>query len=234
SKESAHDYRYFPEPDIPKMKISEIPEFSHEILSRDMLELPWKKRERFVKDYGATAKEAEMFIDNSALAKYFEEIINAKKDTVGLEEYTRIAINYLLTDYLGVLKKKSLTSKSNISESQKLDLNIPPASWAELISMIMNGELSSRGAKDIIVYLVDKPTEIPRDLAVKHALIQQNDPEALKKTIRGVIEANTIVVNEYKSGKQASMQYLIGQAMKVTKGSANPTLIKEILVELIG
>ena len=175
-----------------------------------------------------------MFIDNSALAKYFEEIINAKKDTVGLEEYTRIAINYLLTDYLGVLKKKSLTSKSNISESQKLDLNIPPASWAELISMIMNGELSSRGAKDIIVYLVDKPTEIPRDLAVKHALIQQNDPEALKKTIRGVIEANTIVVNEYKSGKQASMQYLIGQAMKVTKGSANPTLIKEILVELIG
>ena len=234
SKESAHDYRYFPEPDIPKMKISEIPEFSHEILSRDMLELPWKKRERFIKDYGATAKEAEMFIDNSALAKYFEEIINAKKDTVGLKEYTRIAINYLLTDYLGVLKKKSLTSKSNISESQKLDLNIPPASWAELISMIMNGELSSRGAKDIIVYLVDKPTEIPRDLAVKHALIQQNDPEALKKTIRGVIEANTIVVNEYKSGKQASMQYLIGQAMKVTKGSANPTLIKEILVELIG
>ena len=227
SKESAHDYRYFPEPDIPKMKISEIPEFSREILSRGMPELPWIRRERFINDFGATSKEAEMFVEDSALASYFEKIIKAKKDSkIGLKEYARLAMNYLLTDYFGGLKKKGRMCHI-------LTL-IPPASWADLISMIMNGELSSRGAKDMITYLIDEPQGAPRDLAVKHALIQQNDPEALKKTIKEVIESNKVVVSEYKSGKQSSLQYLIGQAMKATGGSANPSLIKEILLELMG
>jgi len=233
SKESAHDYRYFPEPDIPKMKISEMPEFGNDKLRCELPELPWVKRDRFMNDYGATNKEAEVFVENSRLAKYFDDIINSKKDAkIEIKNYARIAMNYLLSDYLGSIKKKITSAKSDSDEYTRHQ--IPPISWAELIGMISNGELSSRGAKDIISMLIDSPNESIRPFATSRGLIQKNDREGLKKAIQDIIDAYSAVVNEYRSGKIASLQFLIGQTMKATKGSANPALIKEILTEILG
>lgn len=234
SKESAHDYRYFPEPDIPKMKISEIPEFSREILARDIPELPWQRRERFVNIFGVTVKEAEMFVDNSVLAEYFEEIIKSKTDLkIEMKEYARVAMNYLLTDYLGMIKK--LDHQDDTDENIGVILKrISPTSWSELIAMIINGELSSRGAKDTLANMIKEPKKSPREIAEKHSLLQQNDLVALEKAIKVVIDANPSIISEYRAGKIASLQYLIGQVMKATNGSANPELIKNILVESIG
>ncbi|MBU6427173.1 Asp-tRNA(Asn)/Glu-tRNA(Gln) amidotransferase subunit GatB [Patescibacteria group bacterium] len=242
SKESAHDYRYFPEPDIPKMMISEIPEFSHESLSKNLPELPWDLRDRSKRDYGATDKEAEMFVEDRMLADYFEEIVKAGKGfKVDDKKFVRLALNYLLTDYLGALKKKNSVAVSGACQSvagdndsaAKFSQQIPPKHWAELIGMIINGELSSRGAKDTLAEMIEKSTESPRKIAETRGLLQQNDAEALEKTVRTVLDANKSVVEEFKAGKKASLQYLIGQVMKETRGSANPAAIPAVIEKLI-
>jgi aspartyl-tRNA(Asn)/glutamyl-tRNA(Gln) amidotransferase subunit B len=133
SKESSHDYRYFPDPDIPKLKISEVEEFSSDILVREISELPWTKRERYRNDFGMTEKEVAVFVESPALSDYFEKIISSFS---GNPKRVRLATNYLLTDYLGSLKKMSGGSREGMPEK------IPPGHWSELIEMIDTGDLS--------------------------------------------------------------------------------------------
>ncbi len=97
--------------------------------------------------------------------------------------------------------------------------------------MIINNELSARGAKDTLPVMIAEPSKSPRDIAKAQGLLQQNDLEALRKAVERVMEANKSVVEEYKTGKTASLQYLIGHVMKETRGTANPGIIKEILLE---
>ncbi len=242
SKESSHDYRYFPEPDIPKLKISEIPEFSHDILSKELTDssdqalLPWVRRERFKNDYGATDKEAEVFVDDfdGMLTKYFETIVAklSNKDTKNV----RLVLNYLLTDYLGLLKKTH-----GLDWSDKLN-SIKPEHFAELIDMISAGDISSSGAKKILALQLTEVSEnkesslsqSPKILAKKHDLIQKSNAADLEPAIDKVIADNAAVVAEYRAGKVTSIQFLIGQAMKATKGAANPAVIKELLTKKLG
>lgn len=226
SKESSHDYRYFPDPDIPKLKISEIPEFAHDVLKNELVELPWIRRERFKKDFGATDKEAEVFVDDydGMLTKYFEAIIAklSNKD----EKNTRLVLNYLLTDYLGLLKKNGSDLET-----------IKPAYFAELIDMISKGDVSSSGAKKILSLMTTDATSkdvSPKTLADKNGLIQKSDAASIEPAIDKVITDNATVVAEYKAGKTTSIQFLIGQAMKATKGAANPAVIKELLIKKLG
>jgi aspartyl-tRNA(Asn)/glutamyl-tRNA(Gln) amidotransferase subunit B len=217
SKESSHDYRYFPDPDIPKMKISEIPEFSAAALSKSLPELPWAKRERYKKDYGMTDKEVAVFVESPLAADYFEAVIKAFNGDL---KKIRLAINYILNDYLG-------PAQINIEL-------IPHAFFSELIAMIADSEISSRGAKDLIGLLVKDNSMSPRKLAEKNGLLQKSDASDIEPIIEKVIADNTKVVAEYKTGKTASLQFLIGQAMKAAKGAANPTVIKELLMKKLG
>ncbi len=230
SKESSHDYRYFPEPDIPKLKISEIPEFSKDALAKELVELPWVRRERFKKDFAATDKEAEMFVDDDkgVLTEYFDTIISklSKKD----EKSVRLVINYLLTDYAGLLKK-GLVAGTNWLEQIN---TIKPEYFAELIEMISKGDISSSGAKKLLTLLLTEKNSSPKTLADKHELIQKSDIASLEPAIDKVIADNAPVIAEYKAGKTTSLQFLIGQAMKATKGAANPAVIKELLVKKLG
>ena len=223
SKESSHDYRYFPDPDIPKMKISEIQEFSVESLRKTLPELPWIRRERFLKDYGLTEKEVAIFIESPEIASYFLSITQPFGTD---QKKIRLAVNYLLTDYLGLLKKKA-------SEKYESLLNtITPGSFTELITMIASGEISSRGAKELMTIMVaDSQTVSPHELAQKHDLLQQSSATDLGPTIDKVFADNATVVAEYKSGKIASLQFLIGQAMKATKGAGNPEIVRKLLLE---
>jgi len=226
SKESSHDYRYFPDPDIPKMKLSEIPEFGLEKLRAELPELPWVKRDRYKKDYGMTDKEVAVFIESVDLDKYFESIVS---DFAGDAKKAKLATNYLLTDYLGLLKLDA--SSFNITSSPS------PASFAELISMIAAGEISSRGAKDTLALLVKETLEkgvkadSAKAIAEKAGLLQKSNTADIAPIIEKIIADNTSVVAEYKAGKATSLQFLIGQAMKATKGSANPEVVKKILLE---
>ena len=223
SKESSHDYRYFPDPDIPKLKISEIPEFDVTKLRAELPELPWMRRDRYQKDYGMTAKEVAVLVENPTIAGYFESVISAYPAD---KKRIKLTVNYLLTDYLGLLNAQ----KKGFSAEQA----IRPAGFAELMSMTAAAEVSSTGAKKLLAELMDSPASSPNELAAKLGLIQTSDASAIGPAIDGVLAANQKAVDEYKAGKAASLQFLIGQSMKVTKGAANPEIIKKLLLEKLG
>ncbi|MDE2038198.1 MAG: Asp-tRNA(Asn)/Glu-tRNA(Gln) amidotransferase subunit GatB [Patescibacteria group bacterium] len=226
SKESSHDYRYFPDPDIPKMKLSEMPGLSGPAIAAALPELPWAKRERLARDYAMTEKEAAVFVDDdkNVLAPYLEAVAAAlpKRSPSSV----RLAINYFLTDYLGLLKKAL-----GAAWMPSLRTAVAPGPFAELIGMIDAGEVNSRAAKDILALMVAEPGAAPRALAEKHGLLQKSDAASLEPAIDKVISENAKAVSEYKAGKAASLQFLIGMAMKATKGAGNPAAVKDMLVK---
>ncbi len=224
SKESSHDYRYFPDPDIPKLKISEVKEFDRSILEKELPELPWIKRARLQKDFAMTDKEVAMFIDSNKITEYYESVVSGYKNDSKL---TKLTTNYLLSDYIGLLKKDNADIESTIE-------TIPSTSFAELIGMVGVGDLSSRGAKDLIALLIKEPKASPKTLAEKNNLIQKSSTADIEPIIDSIITENASIVAEYKAGKIASLQFLIGQAMKKTAGSANPGVVREILIKKLG
>jgi aspartyl-tRNA(Asn)/glutamyl-tRNA(Gln) amidotransferase subunit B len=215
-KESSHDYRYFPDPDLPKMVISEIPEFRD--IGKDLPELPWEKRARLLQTYGFSEETAEMYVANRAFGELFDGVA---AELAGDTETIRIASNYITSD-LAALSKASGNGVGNINA----------ASLSTLMLMLKKNELSSRGAKDLLKMLYETGGE-PKALAERHGLMQKSDPEALRVIVRDVIAANEKVVAEYRGGKEASLQFLIGQGMKASKGSANPQVLARIFKDEI-
>lgn len=217
-KESSHDYRYFPDPDIPKLKLSEIEDFKKENLVKSLPKLPWKKRERYINDFKMSEKEASVFVESPELATYFENVIENNQKII------KLSTNYILSDYLGLLKKENKEIKS-----------INPKNFSKLMEMLDEKKLSSRGAKDALVLMLqdDSKNIDPETLAETHGLIQKSDEGELLKIVKDIISANPSVVEDYKKGKEVALQFLVGQGMKITKGSANPEVLKKILKESI-
>lgn len=204
SKENANDYRYFPDPDLPKMKLHSA--FDIEKMKTELPELPWEKRLRYA-GIGLKPADIEVFVQDKKLADYFESIIT-NKDAA----FAQTASNYLINDLKGDVP--------NVGH------------FIELIDIVMAGEVTSRGAKDLLAMIVATPAS-PKALAVEHGLIQQNNEDDLKPIIQEIINANEKIVADYKSGKEAALQGLIGQVMKMSKGSANPAVAMKLLKELL-
>lgn len=206
SKEESHDYRYFPDPDLPKLCISEIPEFNSVSLHSSLPELPWQKRERFVAKYNVKSDNADLFIRDQLLGDYFVSVVNELTDTEGY----RLAENYITSDLQGL---------GAMPQAKEV---------AQVILMLLSGEISSRGAKEIFKILVNENTTA-REAAVANNLFQKNDEGELETLVSKIISSYPKVVDEYKSGKDSSLQFLIGQVMKESKGSANPQKVRTIL-----
>lgn len=221
AKESSHDYRYFPDPDLPKLKISEVAEFGKDELMKGMTELPWEKRNRLQKDFGMTDKEVAMFVETREVGKYFETVI------AGNPAIAKLSVNYILTDYVGLLKKEGMDIETAIG-------TIPAESFAQLMTMISDKKLSSRGAKDVLALLLKNPKDDPEKIAETNGLMQKSDEGEIKKIVEEIVKANPAVVDDYKKGKAAALMFFVGQGMKVTKGSANPEILKKIIIEIIG
>lgn len=220
-KESSHDYRYFPDPDLPKLVLSEIPEFSKEALTKELPELPWQKRERY-KKLGFKTEDAEVFVnDPYIIGKFLEEVL---KQTQNDLDILRLASNYILSDVKGYM------ANTNIPGS--ID-NISPAAFSQLMQLVKNNTVSSRGAKDILLEMY-KTGANPGEIAKEKGLIQQSDTGALEVVAREIAVAYPHVVGDYKAGKEAALQFLIGQGMKQTKGSANPAILKEVFLKILG
>jgi len=216
-KENSDDYRYFPEPDLPKLYISQIPEFAEKELCADFPELPWERRNRLV-DLGLNSDQVEVFMYNDLLFQIFDGSLSSLKDSKKI----KLAANYLTTDLVAIDKGG--------------DSNVSSAQIVELIQMISVGEISSRGAKDLLAILVNEKIDggySIKDLAKDRNLIQESDEGALKEVVIKIIKDNQQAVDEYKKGKEASLQFLIGQGMKETKGSANPQSLSSLFKELI-
>lgn len=216
-KEDSHDYRYFPEPDLPKLKLSEITEFKKEALEKELGELPWQKRKRLQKNFTLKAEDAEIFVQSKELSDYFELVVEPFKENSKL---VKLSTNYMLSDYLGLLKND--TSGATISK-------IPPGNFSKLMQMVGDNKLSSRGAKDTLLALFTDGGD-PEKIANEKGLIQKSDEGELMKVVLAVIEANPNAVADYRSGKESALQFLIGQGMKATRGGANPDVLKKSFV----
>lgn len=214
SKEDSHDYRYFPEPDLPKLKISDIKSFSSEALKSGMNETPSEKRTRFNEKYGIKKTDIDFYISNARFSDFFEKSASFCEDNAEIQSLS----NYVTSDLAG------------LGEDFLLKLN--PERMALLIKMFVMGSISSRATKDIIIKMGESQ-DTPQKIAEKEGLLQKNDKEELIKIAKEILNQNPGAVEEYKSGKVSAVQFLIGQAMKITKGSANPKAMKDTFEELI-
>lgn len=220
-KESAHDYRYFPEPDLPPLDVREL----REEVRHTLPELPAQKRERFVREYGLDSEAIEIFVRDRKLAVFFEQSASELQEWLGEfkeekpEAVYKLVRNYMLSDMVYALSQKNLTT-----ESMKLDAE----NFAELITLVATKKISSRGAKDLLLHMVEHGGD-PSEIAKDKDLFQTTNTGELEGIAKTVIEENPKVVAEYKAGKTAVLQFLVGQAMKASKGKGNPEVIREIL-----
>ncbi|OGF74803.1 glutaminyl-tRNA synthase (glutamine-hydrolyzing) subunit B [Candidatus Giovannonibacteria bacterium RIFCSPHIGHO2_02_FULL_46_20] len=225
SKESAHDYRYFPEPDLPPL------EFSDEYINGlrvTIPELPEAKRKRLTEEYAIPEGLAETLVRERGLASFWERVVSELKEWIyekaQEKEALKLAANYFTSDLLGLMKEKRIFAP---------ELQVEPENYAELIKMIVEGGVSSRVAKDVLRHMVEyggDPSTIVRD----QGLGQVSDEGELAEVIKKVIMANPKPAEDYKAGKPQALQFLIGQIMKETKGAANPSVIREILISRYG
>lgn len=215
-KEDSHDYRYFPDPDLPKLIIKEIPEFSSKNLKESLPELPSERRLRY-DTLGLKKDDIETLATDLVLGNFFDKVVMGKEKT-----FSARAANYLVSDVLGI------QSARGISGVGELEVE----SFQKLIEMSFDGSLSSRGVKDVLAILVERGGD-PGKVAEMEGLIQKSDEGELIKLIDQVIEENKTIVEEVRGGKEAAIQSLVGKAMKLSKGSANPQLLQKILRQKI-
>jgi aspartyl-tRNA(Asn)/glutamyl-tRNA(Gln) amidotransferase subunit B len=210
SKEAAHDYRYFPEPDLLPLRISEA--WMSEIKSA-MPELPPARRERFTRDYGLRDYDTQVLTQTRELSDFFERAVKAS----GGEG--RLAANWVTGDLAGALKAAGKEIEDSPVSAEKL---------GELAKLIASGEISGKIAKDIFVKMWDSG-DTAGAIMDREGLRQISDTSAIEKIIDDVIAANPKQVEQFKSGKTAVAGFLVGQVMKASRGQANPQMVQDLL-----
>jgi aspartyl-tRNA(Asn)/glutamyl-tRNA(Gln) amidotransferase subunit B len=207
SKEHAHDYRYFPEPDLVPLRVSEA------WLGRireSMPELPADKRARFIESYGLREYDAQVLTATRAISDYFEKVAAVSGEP-------RTAANWVIGDLLGALKGGDIAETPVSAER-----------LGELVGLIAKGEISGKLAKGIFARMIETG-DSARTIIDREGLRQISDTGALGQIVDDVIANNPKQVEQYKSGKTAVLGYLVGQVMKVSKGQANPAAVNELL-----
>jgi aspartyl-tRNA(Asn)/glutamyl-tRNA(Gln) amidotransferase subunit B len=207
-KEEAADYRYFPDPDLrPLVVTDEMIE-----ISKQMPELPDEKIKRYIQELGLKRYDALVLCSTKELAYYFEEMLS-----VGAS--AKNSVNWLTTELLGRLNKGGFDITSSPVSASKL---------GELVSKIDDGAINGKGAKDILDVLIEEDKDI-NSLIDSMGLAQVSDDGAILEIIDGILEANQDKVEQYKSGKDKLFGFFVGQTMKASKGSANPQKVNELL-----
>lgn len=226
-KELAHDYRYFSEPDLPSLHFNE--KFIEEIES-EIPELPEQKKERFIEEYGLDQDTVEIFIVNKDLSEYFEKSTSELREWVESEstktikedefkKIVKIASNYLISDIQGLLQNKQFV---------ETEFKITPENFAEFIKMIYRKEISSKVAKMVLKDMFNTGSD-PSSVIDGNNWGQMKDEVEMEKIVKEVILKNPKAVKDYKAGKQNALQFLSGQVMSQTRGTANPEKVGQLL-----
>lgn len=212
SKEDAHDYRYFPDPDLLPLEVSD--EFI-EALKAEIPELPDEKKKRFMDEFKISPYEATILVSDIEVAKYFEEVV-AK---MGKNKDMKLAVNWITGELFAVLNEKNL----EISQTP-----ISAKNLAKLINLIKNGTISGKIAKSIFEHMMDGDLD-PQMIVEEKGLKQESNPKALETLIDKIINENREKAIEYKQGKEKLFGFFVGQVMKNSGGKANPQMVNEIL-----
>ncbi|MDD4062185.1 MAG: Asp-tRNA(Asn)/Glu-tRNA(Gln) amidotransferase subunit GatB [Candidatus Pacebacteria bacterium] len=226
SKEQSHDYRYFPDPDLPPVYIKDSGIDLQRIKS-SIVELPQQRRSRFQEEYSLSDKETEFLVTDKELGDYYEKVVSELRNWIKETDITlsvddvmpklsRLAANYLLTDF------QSLRTGD--------ELPIDPENFAEFVCLIYKDKMSSKVAKEVLKEMFNTggdPSQIIKD----KGLTELEDESEIELMIEMVIKENPKAVEDYRQGKEASFKFLIGGIMAKTKGRANPKVIEKILKE---
>ena len=200
--------------------------FNIEELRAGLPELPHERRERLKKEYNLSGDVLNMALDDAGFLNFIERAVSelyAWDQAHNKEELRKLAINYISSDLQGLVKEKELLWG---------ELLVTPENFAELMKMAHNGEISSRAAKDVLRIMIEEGGD-PSHIVDSRGLKQISDSGELEKIVKEIINANPEAVLDIKKGKENAAQFLVGQVMKQTRGSANPKIVYEILAKLI-
>ena len=214
TKENAHDYRYFPEPDLLPVVFTEaeIGEFR-----KSLPELPEARRERYVSQYGLTPYDAQIITMDRAHAAYFEQAADHSKAP-------KLVANWFITDLLRLLNENS----ADIAECK-----VQPGQLAALVDLIQAGTINGKTAKTVFEEMFATGKE-PGDIVKEKGLVQVSDESAVLAFVDQVIAANPAQVEQFKAGKETVLQFFVGQTMKLSRGKANPQLVQKLVRERLG
>jgi aspartyl-tRNA(Asn)/glutamyl-tRNA(Gln) amidotransferase subunit B len=207
-KEEAHDYRYFPDPDLLPL---EIDKSLIDKLKKTLPELPDEKKDRFMKNYNISAYEANILVSEKEISDYYEEVIKLADK--------KLAANWIMGDLFAVLNKKNLSITRSPVSAKNLSI---------LINLISSGEISGRIAKEVFEIMIENDDN-PKKIVESKSLRQQSDPKELEKIITEILNKNKENVDQYRNGKEKLFGFFVGQVMKSSGGRANPKLVNEIL-----
>jgi aspartyl-tRNA(Asn)/glutamyl-tRNA(Gln) amidotransferase subunit B len=223
AKESAHDYRYFPEPDIPPLKFTK--EYI-EGLRKKLPELPDEKSKRIGHEYKLPESDVEIIISDKHLANYFENVASEIKEKISCgeikssqEKAIKLAANYMITE----LRKHLSEDGDSIK-----DIKITPENYAELVGFVVCGKINSSAAQTVLAEMY-KTGGDPSQIIESKNLSQLSDEGELEKVVEEILADNEKSVSDYRSGKDNALRFLVGQMMAKTKGKANPKMAEKML-----
>ncbi len=210
-KEDAQDYRYFPDPDLVAIKLSE--EYIENI-RKELPELPESRKERYLKEYGLSEKDAKIITASKYLSDLFEGAIKVCNNPKAVN-------NWIISDISRIL---------NETEMEPIEIPFDSKQLGKLIILIDKGTISSSIAKKVLVEMFEHPRD-PEDIIDEKGWVQISDEGAIKEVVLKVLEANPKSVADYKGGKEKALGFLVGQAMKETRGKANPQMLNQMFLE---
>ncbi len=220
-KEDAHDYRYFADPDLLPLNITNE---AVEKVAQDMPELPNEVKTRFAKTYRLSREDASLLGANRQTADYFEETVKQARKLITFDNLEKIISNWILGELFATLNKNSLKIQ---------DSPVDPHNLAKLVSRICDGTLSSNLGKTVFEQMWISKEDVD-SIILQKGLKQITDSSEIEKIVGTIISENLHLANEYKSGKDKALNALVGKIMKATKGKANPQKVKDILKTKLG
>jgi len=218
SKEEAHDYRYFPDPDLVPVVVDE-PWIAK--IREQLPELPTGRRDRFITEYGLPKYDAEVLTATRDLADYYEAAVRSiKNDRSNL---SKAISNWVMGDVLRVANERNILMK---------EFPVPPAHLGELVNLIEDGTISGKIAKDVFQFML-KEFKSPREIVQEKELTQVSDTTEIEPVVKEIIKRHPSQVDEYKGGKTKVLGFFVGQVMRATKGKANPQLVNDLIKKIL-
>ena len=225
TKEGSADYRYFPDPDIPSFKLSEMPEYQSGTLRQTLPELPSERKARYI-SLGIKPEDADLYVRDTRFGNFFDAVSALYEKSQSRE--ILLASNYIANDLIKIVRDMEERETRPISE-----IPISARNFNTIVDMLVKKKISSRSGKDLLAgVILDKKD--PEEVAKEKGLFQTDDTGALEAAVGKIIADNPTVVVDFKAGKTAALEYLVGQGMKALRGAANPTTLRNLFKKKIG